>query len=264
MENLMRLVKVTLLYIKKKGFLRTLHKIFYYPFNKFNQKKLDKIIFSKNSRESVFTKIYKLNYWKDNESISGSGSNLESTKNLRLKLPELINEFKINSILDAPCGDFYWMKYIVNNLKINYMGGDIVNEIIVENNKKYKSSNINFQKIDIINDKLPDADLIICRDCLFHFSYEDIFKFFENFINSNIDLILTTSHNNIQNDKFFFENKDILTGDFRKIDLFSEPFNFQKNYLLAIEDKDSLNLANHKYLYLFSKEQIKKFVKLNN
>ena len=62
----------------------------------------------------------------------------------------------------------------------------------------------------------------------------------------------------------FFENKDILTGDFRKIDLFSEPFNFQKNYLLAIEDKDSLNLANHKYLYLFSKEQIKKFVKLNN
>ena len=175
----------------------------------------------------------------------------------------MINQFQITSILDAPCGDFYWMKHVMKNLKIKYLGGDIVAEIINENNKKYKSDIINFQKINIISDKLPNADLMICRDCLFHFSYEDIFKFFENFINSNIRLLLTTSHSNdYNNDKFFFKNKNILTGDFRKIDLFSEPFNFKKNYLLSIEDKDASYVINHKFLYLFSRKQINEFIKI--
>ena len=89
--------------------------------------------------------------------------------------------------------------------------------------------------------------------------------------NSKNELIKTLSacagHAGLAGGQYYdltFENKNILTGDFRKIDLFSKPFNFQKNYLLSIEDKDSLNLANHKYLYLFSKEQIKRFLKLNN
>ena len=102
---------------------------------------------------------------------------------------------------------------------------------------------------------------MICRDCLLHFSYEDIFKFFENFINSNIRLLLTTSH---FNDKFFFKNKNILTGDYREIDLFSEPFNFKKNYLLSIEDKskDELYFIRKKNLYLFSRKQVSEFVKI--
>jgi hypothetical protein len=48
------------------------------------------------------------------------------------------------------------MKHVIKNLKIKYLGGDIVTEIIDENNKKYKSDIINFQKIDITADKLPD------------------------------------------------------------------------------------------------------------
>ena len=234
----MRLIVIILLNIKKKGFFKTLYKITKYPYNK-------------------------LNYWNNEESVSGRGSDLESTNNIRHKLPQLINQFKVTSILDAPCGDFYWMNHVMKNLKIKYLGGDIVTEIINENNEKYKSDIINFQKINIISDKLPNADLMICRDCLFHFSYEDIFKFFENFINSNIRLLLTTSHSNdYNNDKFFFKNQNILTGDYRKIDLFSEPFNFKKNYLLSIEDKDVSSAENQKLLYLFSRKQINEFIKI--
>ena len=61
-----------------------------------------------------------------------------------------------------------------------------------------------------------------------------------------------------------FKNKNILTGDYRKIDLFSEPFNFKKNYLLSIEDKDESYVVNHKFLYLFSRKQINEFIKINN
>ena len=103
---------------------------------------------------------------------------------------------------------------------------------------------------------------MICRDCLFHFSYEDIFKFFENFINSNIRLLLTTSHYKDHKNDHFFENRNILTGDYRKIDLFSEPFNFKKNYLLSIEDKDESYFIKNKILYLFSRKQISEFIKI--
>ena len=48
---------------------------------------------------------------------------------------QLINQFKVTSILDAPCGDFYWMNHVMKNLKIEYLGEDIVTEIINENNK---------------------------------------------------------------------------------------------------------------------------------
>ena len=256
----MKLILIILLNIKKEGFFKTLYKITKYPYKKFKYNKLNKKIFSTNSIEDRFTKIFKLNYWDNKESVSGNGSDLESTKNIRHKLPQLINQFQIASILDAPCGDFYWMKHVMKNLKIKYLGGDIVTELINENNNKYKSDIINFQKINIISDKLPNADLMICRDCLFHFSYEDIFKFFENFINSNIRLLLTTSH--YFSDKFFFKNKNILTGDYREIDLFSEPFNFKKNYLLSIEDKDESYFIKNKFLYLFSRKQISEFIKI--
>ena len=186
----MRLIEITLLNIKKIGFFRTFYKILKYPYSKLKNNRLNKKIFSTDSNEDRFTKIYKLNYWNNEESVSGSGSNLESTNNVRNKLPQLINQFEVTSILDAPCGDFYWMKHVIKNLKIKYLGGDIVTEIIDENNKKYKSDIINFQKIDITADKLPDSDLMICRDCLFHFSYEDTFKFLENFINHTIEIII--------------------------------------------------------------------------
>ena len=152
----MRLIEITLLNIKKIGFFRTFYKILKYPYSKLKNNRLNKKIFSTDSNEDRFTKIYKLNYWNNEESVSGSGSNLESTNNVRNKLPQLINQFEVTSILDAPCGDF------------------------------------------------------------------------------------------------------------RKMDIFSEPFNFKKNYLLSIEDRESLDVTNHKFLYLFSREQINEFIKVKN
>ena len=117
----MRLIATILLDIKEKGFFKTLFKITKAQYNKFKYNKLNKKIFSTNSIEDKFTKIFKLNYWGNNESVSGGGSSLESTKNIRHKLPQLINQFQVTSILDAPCGDFYWMAHVMKNLKIQFL-----------------------------------------------------------------------------------------------------------------------------------------------
>ena len=254
----MNLIGKVLFNIKTYGFSKTLIKIIKYPTNKIKEIIIKKT-FKKKSIEERFLYILKTNKWGDKESLSGTGSNLKSTKNLIEKLPLLINKFKIYTLFDAPCGDFNWMKHLLKKVNVEYLGSDIVEEIINLNIQKYKSDKINFKKINIINDKLPNADLMICRDCLFHFSYDDIFSFLKNFVNSKIKFLLVTSNLNDQNK---FLNKDIITGDFTTIDLFSEPFNFKKNYLFKIEDRDYTDTSlKYKYLYMFSRDQVKSFLK---
>ena len=184
--------------------------------------------------KEIFEKIIKENSWSRgrHESPCGPGSSVKYTKNLRLHLPLLVEKFNIKSILDAPCGDFNWMKLVVPALDVDYTGADIVSVLIENNNNLYKTDKIKFEVLDITRNKLPNADLMVCRDCLFHLSNDSIKLFFNNFLNSNIKYLLTTTHYNNNN----FKNTDIKDGDFRSIDLFSTPFNFDKDVLYQIDD----------------------------
>ena len=255
------LIKKFLKNLRSIGPKRTLIKIIFKIFNFFllknyKRKKFEKNLFKIKSIEKRFSKIYSTKHWFRGESRSGTGSSLRSTENIRIHLPKIIERFNVKRLLDAPCGDFNWMPEVLKNLDLDYIGGDIVKDLILSN-KKYEKKNIKFVNLDITIDKLPAADLMICRDCLFHFSYEDIFKFFDNFLISDIKYILLTSHLNTE-DKF--ENTNIVTSDFRKIDLFSKPFNFEKNYIYFFEDRDFTEVENFKHMYLFSKFQIKNFI----
>ena len=259
MLNLM--IRKILINLRSLGLKRTIIKIIFKIFNFFSlkhykRKKFEKNLFKIKSIEERFNKIYSTNYWLDGESKSGKGSSLRSTENVRIHLPKIIERFKIERLLDAPCGDFNWMSQVLKNVDIDYIGSDIVEDLIVSNRKNEKN-NIKFVKLDIRIDKLPMSDLMICRDCLFHFSYEDIFKFLDNFLISDIKYILLTSHLNTENK---FENRNIVTGDFRKIDLFSKPFNFEKNYIYSFMDKDIHEVEHFKLMYLFSKTQIKNYL----
>lgn len=260
----MNIFNKTLVNIKSQGLKKTFKKIILrlndiILLKKYYRNKNTKKILKLKTIEERFNNIYQINYWSDNESISGSGSNLESTKNIRFHLPLLIKNYKIQSILDAPCGDLNWMFHILKDLKMDYFGADIVDELIIDNKKKYENQYIKFAKKNIINDKLPKYDLMICRDCLFHLSYKDILLFFNNFLSSEIKFLLIDSH---LNDNYVFKNKDIITGDFRLLDFFSEPFNFKKNFVYSFDDRNNLEIKNFKQMYLFSKSQIQS--NLNN
>ena len=252
------MLKKLFISLKSIGFKRTIVKLIFKIFNylslkNYKRKKFEKNLFKTKSVEERFNKIYSTNYWLDNESRSGTGSSLRSTENIRFHLLKILEKFNIKKLFDAPCGDFNWMSQVLKSVEIDYLGSDIVKDLIVSN-KKYENDKIKFTKLDIIVDKLPASDLMICRDCLFHFSYEDIFLFLNNFISSDIKYILLTSN---LNEEYKFENKDIVTGDYRKIDLFSKPFNFEKNYIYSFDDKDKLEIQHFKQMYLFSKLQIK-------
>lgn len=171
-----------------------------------------------SSPKRIFTKIYQKNGWRDSESLSGTGSNYDETRNIINKLPTIFKKYEINSLLDLPCGDFNWMKN-VDLSNIDYIGGDIVKEVINKNKKQYSKSNIDFKEINIIEDDLPKVDLVFVRDCFVHLSFKDVKKSLKKIKESGSKYLITTSF--VGRNK----NKDIATGEWRTLNFQIEPFN---------------------------------------
>ena len=144
-------------FYQSNGIKKVIIKILSTPFrfiNKYIYNKNKKEIFNKNSQKERFELIYKTNFWSSKESVSGLGSEQINTINVKKGIVNIINEYKINSILDAPCGDFNWIKDILND-DIKYIGADIVKDLIDKNLIKFYKKNINFIQLDITTDNLP-------------------------------------------------------------------------------------------------------------
>jgi SAM-dependent methyltransferase len=223
---------------KIKSFLKNTSPIFlvdiYRSFRK--KKKLD---IDGLSTAEVFSKIYKENYWVYGESVSGTGSDINQTNVIIVELEKLFQEFDIRSILDAPCGDFNWMDQ-VNLNRIEYVGIDIVEDLISLNKSNYKDKiGVEFRTGNIITDDLPKVDLILCRDCLVHFSFADIQTTLSNFKRSGSKYLLTSSFIDHKN------NKDISTGFWRPINLSSPPFDLPQP-LRTINEKCTEGGGKHK------------------
>jgi len=212
--------------LKKNNFFFLLRKIIYYPFN-FIYRLQYRNMLKQNSLKSRFNQIYEKNLWRSKETRSGEGSELNYTVSLRNWLIDNLQKLKIKHLVDAPCGDFNWMKKVVLKSSFYYSGFDIVNSII-NKNKSYSNAKTKFSVANICKDQLPNCDLLMVRDCLFHFSYDDINKFLENINKIKYKYLLTTTHIVGKN----FTNRDIVTGDFRIIDLFSYPFNFNNQKIV--------------------------------
>ena len=188
--------------------------------------------------------------WRSKESRSGRGSELEHTENLRKELPELVKKYQVSTLLDAPCGDFRWMQHVLPEMRVNYIGGEIVYDLVERNSREFGTGNVSFRHIDITKDQLPAADLMIVRDCLFHLPVKEIYHFLTNFCDSTIDLLLTTSHIHSGG-----KNHDIKVGEFRYLYLFLEPFSFPIDPLERIMESDQPPIKRE--MCLFSKKQVK-------
>lgn len=193
----------------------------------------EEVKLTQDYRKWVFDGIYRNFAWRQHnntESRSGAGSGTDYTINLRHHLPIMCEQFNIKSILDAPCGDFNWMKLLLDDYDIHYTGGDIVSDMIQDNKTKYPEHN--FLELDVVEDDLPYADLFFCRDLFFHLQTEHCQKIIQNFLNSGIPYICLTSHKHVAS----YPNAYVNVGEFRLIDVFREPFNFPKDVLYRFDD----------------------------
>lgn len=179
--------------------------------------------------KSTFTRYALDNHWGNNESLSGAGSTLEATANLRAALPGLLTNLGVRTMLDAPCGDFHWFRHVAFPPGVTYIGADVVDQLVEQNRRLYGNDVYRFRSLDITGEPLPEADLWHCRDVLFHFADRDVFRALQRFAESNIEYLLTTYFPEVK------QNQDIATGDFRPLNLLLEPFNFPQPEF-SIED----------------------------
>jgi hypothetical protein len=170
----------------------------------------------------VFTRIYYQSRWRvtaGQQSVSGPGSSLEQTRHLLEVLPSLFDKYGVRSVLDIPCGDFNWLKGL-DWSRIRYTGADIVTELVEKNNRVHRSGTVSFLNLDLTRDRMPQSDLVLCRDCLVHFSLDDIRRAFANIRASGCRYLLTTTFPAEET------NKDIVTGGWRLLNFQRPPFSF--------------------------------------
>ena len=177
---------------------------------------------------SVFAEIYSNRSW-GGKSASGMGSDVNQTNSVRHKLPELLADYSVRTLLDVPCGDFNWMRHTELG-KCQYIGADIVRDLVARNNAAYGSAKTRFCVLDLTKDALAKADLILCRDCLIHLSFKDVRSALLNVTRGEIRYLLTTTY------PLVTRNSDIVTGDFRAINLEIPPFRLPKPSAVIPED----------------------------
>jgi SAM-dependent methyltransferase len=178
-----------------------------------------------------FDLLHRLGIYHHPDSVSGAAATLEETAELRDALPWLVEERRVTSVLDIPCGDYYWMQYV--ELNVDYTGADVVPEIVEENQKRYGAHQRRFVVLDATRDPLPKVDMILCRDLLIHLSNSDCRAALDNFIASGSRFLLTSHFASRTG------NPDIVSGDFRPINLCAPPFNVPQP-LEVINEKSAL------------------------
>ena len=176
---------------------------------------------------SVFTKLY-YEPIADRDSLSGSGSDLVQTAVIARELPRVVGELGIETMLDAPCGDYYWMRHVKLHLT-KYVGVDVIRELVMRNAERFGGNGKLFMCLDVTTDKLPMVDLIFSRDMTVHLSNNDALAAFRNFRRSKSEYLLTTTFPEVET------NEDILTGEWRPLNLQRPPFNFPEPLRLINE-----------------------------
>lgn len=82
-----------------------------------------------------------------------------------------IQTLGIASILDLGCGDWHWMRHVLSEPgagHVTYAGWDVHEAMIESLQRDHGSTTTSFKVADIFAEQLPGADLVICRDVLFH------------------------------------------------------------------------------------------------
>ena len=158
-----------------------------------------------------FEHIIRTNLWAAG-SKSGLGSELAATAHLRSVLPPFLARHGVRSLLDVPCGDFGWLSMV---------------DLGVLHRRRHRAVPRGRERAPLRRSprratipharshegSLPRADLVLCRDCLVHLSFDNIERALANIRASGAMFLLTTT---------FLEheaNIDIEDGDWRMVNL---------------------------------------------
>jgi len=168
--------------------------------------------------KKAFEKIYDEDLWQSGQGVgSGEGSAPDGTAEYREFLQEFLRNKQIRSVLDLGCGDWQSSR-LIDWTGIDYLGLDVVETVIDRNNKHFATEHIKFSLEDISNCRLQPSDLLIVKDVLQHWPNRDILNFLPRIRDFKYCLLINCAF------QTGMQNRDILQGQFRPVDLTKPPF----------------------------------------
>lgn len=162
--------------------------------------------------EEVFSAIYKEGRWgakTDGDFSSGTGSH---TSNVVLPYIGAVRKFLESlpcppSVVDLGCGDFSVGKE-ARPYCGRYVACDVVPALIQKNKEKFAGMEVEFSCLDIIEENLPEGDVVFLRQVLQHLNNAQILQVVEKL--SRYKFLVLTEHLPI--DPEFPPNRDKATG----------------------------------------------------
>jgi hypothetical protein len=205
--------------------------------------------------KAVMDQIYTNYMWggKQYDFYSGDGSHDEK---IVAPYVQVVSDFlksfeKPLSVCDLGCGDFNIGMQLVNYTS-NYIGVDVVDNLIERNRQRFTKNNLSFECLDICKDELPDADCAIVRQVMQHLSNNEIKQLVTKF--KKYKYVIVTEHVPVA---IFTPNIDIVTGQGIRLKkksgvvLTTEPFNLDvisENRILEIIHDDKSMIVTMAYV----------------
>ena len=176
-----------------------------------------------DTMHDAFARAYKDARWHNG---SGSGSSPANTRAYRKFLARYMADRAIRSVLDIGCGDWQSSR-LVDWTGIDYLGVDVVPELVLRNSVLFERHNIAFRTGDVLNGwDLPDADLVLCKDVLQHWPNAAVYELIE---------IRLAGRRALLTYDLGRQWADIEPGGYRPLDLTRPPFSWPVHEVLRYE-----------------------------
>lgn len=193
--------------------------------------------------KNSFSRIYENHVWQG-QSLSGPGSDANRTVEFRLLLEQFLRSKKIRSVIDLGCGDWSYSR-LIDWGGIKYIGIDVVESVIHNNQLRYASSSISFLRMDAAHQNIPEADLLIVKEVLQHLPNKDILSIlakaqsysFAIFVNDISHHVRGTWKQLWRWQPICPINTDIEPGGYRLLSLCEPPFSLNADRLLTYKNQ---------------------------
>ena len=162
--------------------------------------------------EEIFSAIYREQKWgaqPDSDFSSGSGSHIQSVVSPYVNA---VRQFLESlpcppSVVDLGCGDFNVGKQLLPYCG-RYIACDVVPFLIQQNKGMFAGTKVDFRCVDIIEDDLPDGDIVFLRQVLQHLNNAQILKVVPKLY--RYKFLVLTEH--VPRNLGFAPNRDKATG----------------------------------------------------
>ena len=86
-----------------------------------------------------------------------------------------LREVGCRKLVDIGCGDFNWMRNVEGDF--DYLGIDVVPQVIDANNVKYANDRRRFVRMDATRSAISPGEVALCREVLFHLSFRMAYNY---------------------------------------------------------------------------------------